>query len=163
MNLKKIVKIGLLADSHDHLPRLERAVEFFNEQRVDFLLHAGDYVAPFTIAKLKKLKCDWLGVFGNNDGEKDGLVKASLGRITQGPLRLTLGNKKIILVHDIKSIKVDRTDAQIIVSGHTHIPQIKKKSSLLLVNPGECGGWLEGKSTVAILDLADSTATLHEL
>ncbi|MCM8780547.1 MAG: metallophosphoesterase family protein, partial [Candidatus Omnitrophica bacterium] len=69
------MRIGIISDTHDNLPKIDSAVEYFNRQRVGFVLHAGDFVAPFAVAKLKKLDCDWAGVFGNNDGEREGLSK----------------------------------------------------------------------------------------
>jgi hypothetical protein len=35
--------------------------------------------------------------------------------------------------------------------------------SKLLINPGECGGWLSGKSTVAILDTENLSAKVHDI
>lgn len=147
------MKLGIIADTHDNLSRLERAVRFFNKHKVDFVIHAGDFVAPFTIPKLKALQCDWSGVFGNNDGEKNGLAKASEGRVKEAPLRIVLGDKKVTVVHDINSINADVEDAALLIFGHSHKAEIIRKDHKLLVNPGECGGWLFGKSTVAVFDL----------
>lgn len=41
-------------------------------------------------------------------------------------------------------------------------PEIKRESPLF-INPGECGGWLYGKSTVAILDMGTSHADIIDL
>jgi hypothetical protein len=148
------MKIGLLSDSHDNLPKIEKAVQIFNNNKVGFVLHAGDFVAPFVVPKIKALNCDWAGVFGNNDGEKEGLSGISENRIKEGPLRITLGNKKIVLVHDLNKINPKTEDADLIIFGHTHKSEVIKQENNLLINPGECGGWLTGKSTVAIVDLA---------
>jgi predicted phosphodiesterase len=32
------------------------------------------------------------------------------------------------------------------------VPEIKKDGNTLIINPGETGGWLTGKSTVALFD-----------
>jgi len=147
------MKIGVLSDSHDNLPRLVKAVRFFNKKKVRLVLHAGDYVAPFTVAKLNLLTMPWQGVFGNNDGEKNGLSKISAGRIQQGPLRLRLEGKRVTLVHDINSINIHTEKADVIICGHSHKPEIKRIDTKLIVNPGEAGGWLSDKATVAIVDL----------
>ncbi|RLI45996.1 YfcE family phosphodiesterase, partial [Candidatus Bathyarchaeota archaeon] len=39
--------IGIMADTHDRLPLLDKAVKRLNEEKVKLVLHAGDYVAPF--------------------------------------------------------------------------------------------------------------------
>ncbi|HTY45967.1 MAG TPA: metallophosphoesterase [Patescibacteria group bacterium] len=147
------MKVGILSDTHDNLPQIEKAIALFNRQQVDLVLHAGDFVAPFAIAKFQELSCPWAGVFGNNDGEKKGLAAASEGRIQEGPLRTTLGGRKITVVHDIASINPQTEEADLIVFGHTHRQAALKQQDKLLINPGECGGWLSGKSTVAVVDL----------
>jgi putative phosphoesterase len=157
------MKIGLLSDSHDNLKNIEKTVNFFNRHNVRYVLHAGDFVAPFTIPKLKRLKCEWLGVFGNNDGEKKGLFGASEGRIRKGPLRFKLGKKKITLVHDIKTINPNKEGASCIIFGHTHKPQILEQATRLIVNPGECGGWLTGNSTLALVDLDSLKGKIYQI
>ena len=157
------MKIGILSDSHDNLPKIEQAVKFFKRQKIGFLLHAGDFVAPFAVLKLRALKCDWRGVFGNNDGEKNGLTRISKGRIRKGPLKIRLAGRKIILAHDINSIHPKEEKADLLVYGHSHKPEVKKLNAKLLVNPGECGGWLSGRSSVAIVDLARLSAKIFQI
>ena len=48
------MKIGVLSDTHDHIPKIKRAVEIFNEEKVDLVLHSGDIVAPFSLLTLQK-------------------------------------------------------------------------------------------------------------
>ncbi len=157
------MKIGLISDTHDNLPNIVKAVNFFNTQKIGFLLHAGDFVAPFAVARLKGLLCDWRGVFGNNDGEKNGLALESQGRIREAPLRIELDKRKIALVHDVRMIDPFAEDLDICVFGHTHTAEMKTQSNTLIVNPGECGGWLTGKSTVAVLDLASLKVELFKV
>jgi putative phosphoesterase len=152
--------IGIFSDTHDNLPKIKKAVRFFNKKKVDFVMHAGDFVAPFTIGIINKLTCDWAGVFGNNDGEKTGLARKSEGKIKQGPLRLKLGKRKITLVHDINTLKLKNEQADLVIFGHSHKPEILKSARKLLVNPGECSGWLSDKSTVALADLTTLKAKI---
>ena len=81
------MKIGIMADSHDNLEKIAAAVEVFNNEKVELVLHAGDFIAPFTARPLKYLKCPLTGVFGNNDGEKFGLLKQfeGIGNIYKPP------------------------------------------------------------------------------
>ena len=67
--------VGLISDTHDRLPMVEKAVKRLNEEKVKLVLHAGDYVAPFVIPKFKDLKARLIGVFGNNDGDHELLKK----------------------------------------------------------------------------------------
>jgi len=157
------MKIGLLSDTHDNLPHIDKAVLFFNQQKVDFVLHAGDFIAPFSVLRLKTLKCDWRGVFGNNDGEHRGLANASQGKITEAPLRLKLGGIAVTLVHELKQLDLERERSHLVVCGHTHKPEIITQPELLVINPGECGGWLTGESTVSIVELPTLRAELFKI
>jgi putative phosphoesterase len=155
--------IGMLSDTHDNLPQIEKAVKFFNQKKVDFVLHAGDFVAPFTVDKLRKLSCEWLGVFGNNDGDKEGLSAKSKGRIRKPPLRIRLAGRKIIVAHERKAIDFKKEKADLIIFGHSHRVELVKNNGRLIVNPGECSGWLSGKSSVAVADLETLTAKIFKI
>jgi putative phosphoesterase len=157
------MNLGILSDTHDNLPKIKKAVVFFNKKKVDFVMHAGDFIAPFTLNELKKLSCDWIGVFGNNDGEKKGLIQKSEGRIKEGPLRMKFKNKKVTLVHDLNTLNAKGEKADLIIFGHTHKPEIIKSAQKLMVNPGECSGWLTAKSTVALADLDSLSARIIKI
>ena len=129
-------------------------VRVLNERNVDFVLHAGDYVAPFSVLLLKDLNCDWLGVLGNNDWEVSGLGAVSEDRIKKGPYFLELCSKKIVLMHEFSDF-----DCDILVFGHTHKPKIEQAGKLL-INPGEVCGWLSNKSSLAVLDLESQDAEI---
>jgi len=159
-------KIGIISDSHDNLNKIKIAVDIFNANKVDFVFHAGDFVAPFTIPVLDKLEMDFLGVFGNNDGEKHGLEVASKGRIKDAPLRFKKFGKDIILTHSLNSLTSDDLEKDLpdlIIYGHTHRAEIKREGKCLFINPGECGGWLHGKSTIAICDPDDLSCHILEI
>lgn len=67
--------IGIMADTHDNLPMVEKAIKKLNGASVELALHAGDYVSPFVIPLFKELKAKLIGVFGNNDGDHEFLKK----------------------------------------------------------------------------------------
>ena len=51
----------------------------------------------------------------------------------------------------------------LIIYGHTHEKQIKKEENTLIVNPGECCGYLTGNPTIAIVDLDTLTGEIIEI
>ena len=53
--------------------------------------------------------------------------------------------------HDCVEEFIKVKSADVIIYGHTHEADIRKGHPLV-INPGESGGWLKGKSTIAILD-----------
>ena len=149
------MKIGIIADTHDNLPKIKEAVDILNQYGVGLVLHAGDYVAPFSVKPLLALHCPFKGVFGNNDGEKKGLAEVSSGAIVPGPLFLELGSKKVALTHEFNSFEAD-----IIVYAHTHVAEIKEEANKIIINPGEVCGWLYGRSSLALLDLESVKAEI---
>lgn len=147
------MKIGVISDTHDRLPTFKRAVEILLENKVDVMLHAGDYVAPFA-AKLiapAVLPIPLHCIYGNNDGERKGL-KNILPNLVDGPLAITLGGKKIVMAHFIDWLTpADIAPADIVITGHTHAVVNEHRDGKLFLNPGECCGWLTNRCTVAIL------------
>ncbi|OGD14701.1 MAG: hypothetical protein A2W20_08370 [Candidatus Aminicenantes bacterium RBG_16_66_30] len=150
--------IGILSDSHDNLTRVREAVRLFNDAGCDLVIHAGDFVAPFTVEELRNLRAPVKAVYGNCDGEKAGLARAfaGLGEIRAAPLRFTHAGRRFAVCHlDGAARKLaDAKAGDVVVFGHTHRPSSERRNGVLLVNPGEAGGWLRGKSTVVLLDPA---------
>lgn len=163
------MKIGLMADTHDRLEAIEKAVSFFNRIGVKHVLHAGDLVSPFTAAKFRNLKAKLHVVWGNNDGDKD-LLRTRFSEFGSQMLgefaSLDLARHKLALLHgtneDLVKALVKCELYDIIVRGHTHRAEILEGRALI-VNPGEVCGYLSGHQTVSILDLAELRAEIVEL
>lgn len=163
--------VGLIADTHDRLPMVDKAVKKLNEENVELVLHAGDYVAPFVIPKFKELKAKLIGVFGNNDGDRELLKKrfseheglemrGNFAEIVVDDIKIALlhGNEEELLMALIKGESFD-----VVVHGHTHEAEVYRRGKTLVVNPGEVCGYLTGKSTIALLDTVKREAKIVEL
>ncbi len=165
-----MVVIGCIADTHDHMDAIEAAVKRFNSEKVALVLHAGDYVSPFVTKPFGKLKAKLIGVFGNNEAEKE-LIKnrfEEIGAEIRGKLAdLTVENRRIAIYHGENNLLLDiiiRSKLfDVVVTGHTHWPKIEKIDGVLVVNPGEACGWLTGKKTIALIDLNKLEAEIIEL
>ena len=59
---------------------------------------------------------------------------------------------KITVVHNISDIDADKEVSDVIVCAHTHKPLITRLAHKIIVNPGECCGWLFNKPSVALID-----------
>jgi putative phosphoesterase len=157
--------IGIISDTHDNQDKTRKAIELFNSKDVEYVIHAGDYTSPFTLKLFKELNCKYVGVFGNNDGDKLLLLERSEGKIHYQPYIFTLQNRKIVVLHEHQLVDAlaDSGHFDLIIYGHTHEPVVKKVKNTLVVNPGEAGKWLYGKSTVALADLDKMEAEIIEL
>jgi putative phosphoesterase len=160
------MKVGILADSHDNMPMVARAVELFNKEKVELVLHAGDFISPITANEFAKLKAPLIGIFGNNDGDKLYLTEqfCNIGKLYPDFHEFTVGGKHGVLMHEPKFIDalIKSRHYDLVVYGHTHNIDIREGKPLI-INPGECGGWLTGRATVVILDTETMQPRLIDL
>jgi len=159
------VKVGILSDTHDNLPNIRKAVDIFRKEKVSLLIHAGDFVAPFTLPLYRELDCEFIGIFGNNDGDVLLLNRRSEGRIHTAPHQFNYGGKTFIATHypDAVNAMASAPGVDVVIYGHTHSPEIRTVGKTLLINPGECGGWSTDEPTVALLDIETMKARIISL
>jgi len=163
--------IGILSDTHDNLPMVERAVARLNGLSPDLVLHAGDFVSPFVIPRLAALSCPCIGVFGNNDGDR-ALLAARARESGNVELRgcFTVRHadgRSIALIHGHEPDALGEIAGagifDVVVHGHNHRPSISERGGTLVVNPGEVCGYLTGKGTIAVLETGRLEAKILEL
>lgn len=157
--------LGMMADTHDRLPLIDWAVDTLNERKVELVLHAGDFIAPFVVPHFEPLRVRLIGVYGNNDAEREILRRKFLelnGEIRGKFAEINVGKMKIAMTHgeeeELLRSLIDSESYDVVVHGHTHEVKIHRKGKTLIINPGETCGWLTGKSTIALLN----TETLEE-
>ncbi len=153
------MKVGVISDTHDNLDAIKKALEVFREKGVEFILHAGDIVAPFSLVPFKEYSGRFVGVFGNNEGEVLLLRERAreLGLKLSGWFEeVVLDGKRIALYHGTyKTIVEALVKSQmfdVVVYGHTHMVHVAREGRTLVINPGEACGYVTGKRTVAVLD-----------
>jgi len=148
--------IGIMADTHDNLSAIREAVQLFNENGVELVIHAGDLIAPFTAKEFQKLDAKFLAVFGNNDGERDGLKTAYQDLCLLEDFReFSVSGRKFAVIHGTQEPIVNALAKSglydVVVRGHSHKPEIINGETLV-VNPGEVCGYVSGDRTVVIMD-----------
>lgn len=159
--------IGLISDTHDHISHTEKAIEIFKQRKCELVLHAGDYCSPFMIPLFEGLELK--GVFGNNDGDKQLLIRKfdAIGAEIAGDFLLTEADGiKIALYHgtvsEITSSLCESGRYDVVITGHTHevIDETINKSRW--INPGTANGF-SGIATVALLDTKSKHLEIVEL
>ena len=150
--------------------KLRDAIEILNTENVSLVVHSGDFISPFSIPPLNQLNCRIISTFGNNDGDHEELqnkFNEFEGIIKVQPVVEILDKKSICIVHgdhlDLLNTVLVSGQFDLVVSGHTHRPIIEQVGRTLHVNPGECGGWVTGRSTIAIVDLEENTAKIIDI
>lgn len=148
---KSLITIGLISDTHmpfrwENIP--EAVFDCFAD--VDFIIHAGDVGEMWVLDTLSRI-APVVAVHGNDEGEQ---AKHVL------PFQHTLvaAGQRIVVTHghfpdhqeEMEGRKDDnwhpklarwanfgkRSDAQIVIYGHTHIPMALQYNDVLLINPG---------------------------
>lgn len=125
----QIMRIGLISDTHGLLrPEAIKALSGCNH-----IIHCGDIGGIDIITQLSAL-APVSAVRGNTDGRRwaSEFKEAEL---------IELGEIFIYILHDLASIDLNPEAAgvQVVASGHTHEPLIKKQGSVIYINPGSAG------------------------
>ena len=131
------MKIAVLSDTHvlsfTEIPEKTREAL----SKVDLILHCGDFVARDVLEGLKRIN-DVRAVCGNMDSNE-------LKKILPEKEVFIAGTKKIGIIHgwgapsgieDRVRRMFDRLD--VIIYGHSHVPQNKVIDGTLFFNPGRC-------------------------
>ncbi len=163
------MKIGILSDSHDHMPNIEKAVELFSKIGVEAVIHAGDFCSPFTLAQFSPLADKGLkmyAVFGNNDGDRALLVRrgGDFCSFADGSRIVTLDGRTFAVMHypDLADDLFRSGAYDVVVYGHDHKRRVEGGAKKLL-NPGTCAGYLADAATVAVLETSDLRVEIMSL
>ncbi|MFN2421228.1 MAG: metallophosphoesterase [Gemmatimonadota bacterium] len=162
------MRIGLVADTHDHVVRIRQAVAWLNQVGVDLVIHAGDWCSPFAVREFAGLQAPLHGITGNNDGDLLALARAfaEIGaRLETQWWETELGGRRIVVMHEPRGL-VDLAAGgayDLIVYAHTHERDERRVGEALIVNPGETCGWLGGIGSLAIYDTGDHSVEFREL
>jgi putative phosphoesterase len=151
------MRIGVISDTHDNLRNVRRIAELLGAAGVERVVHTGDFTRPETLELLARVGVPISGVFGNNDVARDALRDAAArcgAELAEPPLELRWAGRCIAVVHDPEAHpRLDLAGCDALLHGHKHRQVIERAGSTLILNPGECAGWLQGHNSVGVLDL----------
>ncbi len=169
--------IGVISDSHDNLPMLDKALEKLINNKVELVIHLGDIISPFTIRRMhEKLgNVKVVAVLGNNDGDVYLLKKLFTQynwELYSGPSLVEVDGRSFIIMHGFNGIEhTEKIARQLlgypgisgVLYGHTHKRVYERINDKILLNPGEVCGYLTGKPSIALLDTSDLSVELIDL
>ncbi len=161
------MQIGIFADTHDHLDHVRLAVECFNGAACEYAIFAGDFVSTFAVPPLRKLTCPLVGCFGDNEGNKVGLLAGMrvVGVVGEPPFCFRPPDgPRFLIAHIWSQLRTAGGQFDVAVYAHTHRPRIHRDElGRLYINPGETSGWSFGRPTVALLETDTLDVELVEL
>ncbi|WP_224332836.1 metallophosphoesterase [Haloprofundus halobius] len=132
--------VGIVSDTHDNLDCVHAAVDHFESESVDAVVHCGDFVAPFSATPFDN---DWefYAARGNNDGEWNlQSVVGSFGMYLGEAGELTFDGVDVAVYHGTSGTLVDALvdsgNYDYVFHGHTHQREVEERGETVRVNPG---------------------------
>ena len=148
--------------------RLQTLVERYHPDRIlllgDLFYSGGRWMVPDsynpeeTVKIIQSLSDKIIAIRGNCD--RDDEIKKS-GLIMPMVRHLRQGDHIVFLVHDSHMLEEPLGPGDILLSGHTHIPNLSKRDGIILANPGSLS-WPRGGSKPCYLLMDESQIVLYE-
>jgi len=129
MNTGDELRVGLISDTHGLLRPEARAFLV----GCDYIVHGGDIGDPVILDELASM-APLIAVRGNNDKESWAVSLAETELIR-------IGNIFVYVIHNLDELDIDpgAIDVRVVVSGHSHQPNVEERGGVIYVNPGSCG------------------------
>ena len=118
-------RIGLISDTHGLLR--PEALEYLAGS--DHIVHGGDIGDPAILEALRAI-APVTAVRGNND-------RGAWAKHLRDTEALRIGAVRICVVHDVHDFAGG--ECHVVVSGHSHKPQVERRDGILWINPGSSG------------------------
>jgi putative phosphoesterase len=151
--------LGILADSHNHLPRTRAAVEILVAAGAEVLVHCGDLATPEIVAACAVRP--FYFVFGNHDADSVPHLEEAARQCGATCLQwggvIQLAGKKIGVIHGHLATDRRRVEAlapDYILSGHCHAAFDFVDGGIRRINPGAL--FRASEFSVALLDLTSN-------
>jgi putative phosphoesterase len=146
------MRVALISDTHGLLR--PEALEAF--KGVDHIIHAGD-IGAGVLEGLREI-APVTAIRGNND-------TGPWANDVPETAQLQLEDARIYVIHDLAEFD-SFADVDVVISGHSHIPEFYTEEGILYVNPGSAGPRrFKLPISVGFLEISGATvsASLQEL
>lgn len=155
--------LGVVSDTHGHVPYAREAVRMLESLEVEHLLHCGDIGTTEVVELFAPWPADF--VYGNcdyNHAELAAAIRAANQTFHGAFGEITLAGRKIALLHSDDRRRFTETIASeqydLVCYGHTHAAKIEQKGKTLVVNPGAL--YRATPHSIAVVDLEKLEATI---
>lgn len=160
------MKVGFLSDTHGYLDDTNRALKILED--CDVIIHLGDVLAhgprnriapgyfPKDLAEVLSKIDNIEYISGNCDADVDSMVTGK--DISSKGQFIEVGDLKIYATHGYLEDEEERIDtakalnANLLVTGHSHIKKLEEWEDLILLNPGSTSLPKDGSKSVAIYE-----------
>ena len=147
--------IGIIADTHDNVANIRKAVALFRKENVEFVFHLGNITSPATVKLFKGLRVRF--VAGNEDKDIANIARnvRDIGGQIGNYYYLIEGGKTIAAIHGENRKAVDKLAGSrrfdYVLHGNVHTKRLEKVGKrTTIVNPG--GHYPEDSQAIVFLD-----------
>ncbi len=156
--------IAIISDTHENVPMVRKALYALKDYNISFIVHLGDIVCPPMLEEFKGYNLKF--VFGNNDGERQGLVKKAKELGFEAPdeqIIFEYENKKFLATHieEFVTSKINSNAFDYVLVGHTHKRKNNKIFNTRVINPGALS--FTPEPSIAVLDVKNDNVIFIDL
>ncbi len=130
-----IMKILVLSDTHGDTSKAEKVIR--RNKGIDLIIHLGDYFrdAQKLAALFPEIPTEY--IYGNSDLLTNNVPAEKIIEVCGKRIFLTHGHKySVKWDYERLILRAKEQNADILLFGHTHIPELIIKGSLYMLNPG---------------------------
>lgn len=135
------MEVAVISDSHYAVDSVERLMNHLETIGITHLIHAGDFVGqgiervfqrhPNITSFIARGNCD---MYGNVMDTMNQLSHVKVGEV----LKFELDGIRFIVSHipGVALNALSKSDADVVIHGHTHQPRVENFNKALILNPG---------------------------
>jgi hypothetical protein len=166
------VEIGVISDTHGDLSGWNKALGFFEE--CELIIHSGDilshgpknplpsdYNPKALFEAINSCKIPIICAKGNCDSEIDQTLLEI--PILSPYLIVQDGKRRIIAAHGHIMPDPKKLRADILITGHTHIPHLYEEDDVVYLNPGSPSIPLSEERTLSFAVISEDRITIRSL
>jgi uncharacterized protein len=160
------MRLGVISDTHGHVPLARQAVRMLESLEAQSVLHCGDIGSLEVVELFARWPTHF--VFGNTDTDLDEFAAGiqAAGQTCHGQFGdLEFEGVRIALLHshDRRRFRetVDSSQYGLVCYGHTHVAAIDRRGDTVVLNPGAI--YRANPRSVAVVELPAVEATIVEL
>lgn len=138
------MRVGIVADTHDRLDAVERAVSAFRDRDVDTVIHCGDIESPGTVSRFEGFA--FHAVLGNNDRDRAARLDEAIAALGRGSelhgrfADLTLDGTRFAVTHGLVEADTrayaESGEYDFVLHGHFHETEATPVGDAVILNPG---------------------------
>ena len=154
--------LGIVSDTHGHIPNTRSATRALAQLDVETVIHCGDIGSGEIVPLFSAWPTHF--VLGNVDTHECQLQRVVLAQGQSWHHRfgsLELQGRKIALLHgdDLRRLRqtIDGGQWDLVCCGHTHVAKVERRGSTLVVNPGAV--YRARQHSLAVVDLPSLEVT----